>query len=150
MECLGGNGYVEEGGMPRLYREAPVNALWEGSGNLLCLDVLRVFERFPETLDRVLAECETLGGGEIRLKAALREVRTLSVEARKDETLARVLTERLALISAGALLLAHAPAAISDAFLATRLAGDPKQTYGASLARADLDAILGRASPVSA
>ena len=149
MECLGGNGYVEEGGMPRLYREAPFIALWEGSGNLLCLDVLRVFERFPETLDRVLAECEGLGGGEIRLKAALREVRTLSVEARKDEALARVLTERLALISAGALLLAHAPAAISDAFLATRLAGDPKQTYGASLARADLDAILGRASPIS-
>jgi putative acyl-CoA dehydrogenase len=148
MECLGGNGYVEEGGFPRLYREAPVNSIWEGSGNIMCLDVLRAFEHSPDALDRVLAECETLSSGEIRLKAALRELRALSAEARRDEARARALTERLAVVSAGALLLAYAPPAVSDAFLATRLAGDTKQTYGANIARADVDAILARATPL--
>ena len=149
MECLGGNGFVEEGGFPRLYREVPVNSIWEGSGNIMCLDVLRAFENSPDALDRVLAECETLSSGEIRLKAALRETRALSAEARRDEARARALTERLALVSAGSLLLAYAPPAVSDAFLATRLSGDTKQTYGANIARADIDAILARAAPIA-
>ena len=66
MECLGGNGYVEEGGFPRLYREAPVNAIWEGSGNVLCLDMLRAVERSPETLERVLAGIDAASGGASR------------------------------------------------------------------------------------
>jgi putative acyl-CoA dehydrogenase len=81
MECLGGNAYVEEGGFPLLYREVPVNAIWEGSGNVMCLDVLRAVERSPETLERVLAGIEAASGGEQRLKSAVDGVRILLGEA---------------------------------------------------------------------
>ncbi|MGK2922760.1 MAG: isovaleryl-CoA dehydrogenase [Methyloceanibacter sp.] len=147
MECLGGNGYVEEGGFPLLYREVPVNAIWEGSGNVMCLDVLRVLERAPETLRRMLDEIDALGGHEPRLKAALDRIETLLAEAMRDQSVARTLVEQLALAQAGALLLAHAPAAVSDAFLATRLQGTWRSTYGAGAAGLDARAILDRAAP---
>ncbi len=122
MECHGGNGYVEEGGIPRLYREAPVNAIWEGSGNVMGLDVLRVGERAPETVERVLAALAAASRGEPVLEAALDRVRTLFADAERDHGRARSLVELLALTAAGALLRAHAPSPVSDTFIATRLA----------------------------
>jgi putative acyl-CoA dehydrogenase len=148
MECMGGNGYVEEGGFPLLYREVPVNAIWEGSGNVMCLDVLRVLERAPETVRRVLEGIDTLGRSEPRLMAALDRIETLLAEAMRDQSVARALVEQLALAQAAALLLAHAPHAVSDAFLATRLDGQWRSTYGTSATKMDVREILSRAGPV--
>jgi len=149
MECLGGNAYVEEGGFPLLYREAPVNAIWEGSGNVMCLDVLRAVERSPETLERVLAGIEAASGGEPRLKSAVDGVRILLAEAARDQARARSVVELLALTAAGALLQAHAPPAVSDAFLATRLYGAFRHSYGVGLG-GDIHAIAARAAPTLA
>jgi putative acyl-CoA dehydrogenase len=150
MECLGGNAYVEEGGFPLLYREAPVNAIWEGSGNVMCLDMLRAVERSPETLERVLASIEAVSGGEQRLKSAVEGVRIMLGEAVQDPTRARSVVELLALTAAGALLHAHAPPAISDAFLATRLYGAFRHSYGVGLGGADIHGIAMRAAPTTA
>jgi putative acyl-CoA dehydrogenase len=147
MECLGGNGYVEEGGFPLLYREVPVNAIWEGSGNVMCLDVLRVIEREPEILEPVLAELARLAAGESRLRAASIRIKALAQDVRRDQGTARALVELLARAAAGALLLRHAPQAVSDAFLATRLDGGSRQTYGAAAIGADTGAIVARAAP---
>ena len=147
MECLGGNGYVEEGGFPRLYREVPVNAIWEGSGNVMCLDVLRVIEREPEVLGRVLTELETLAAGEPRINAAVSRIKDLLGEASHDQGAARTLVELLALAQAAALLVRHVPTTVSDAFLATRLQGSWRTTYGVGLAKADTRAIVARAAP---
>jgi putative acyl-CoA dehydrogenase len=146
MECLGGNGYVEDGGFPRLYREVPVNAIWEGSGNVMCLDVLRVIEREPETLDKVLAEVETIASVEPRLKKAVIKIKELARGVRHDQGAARTFVELLALAGAAALLASYAPNAVSDAFLATRLQGSWRNTYGAGVAHADTNDILARAA----
>jgi len=146
MECLGGNGYVEEDGFPLLYREVPVNAIWEGSGNVMCLDVLRVIEREPEILEQVLAELAGLAAGESRLTAASIRIKALAQDVRRDQGTARALVELLARACAGALLLGHAPQAVSDAFLATRLDGGSRQTYGAA-GVGDTSGIVARAAP---
>ena len=150
MECLGGNAYVEEGGFPLLYREAPVNAIWEGSGNVMCLDVLRVVERSPEILERVLAGIEAASGGEPRLKSAVDGVRILLAEAVRNQARARSVVELLARTAADALLQAHAPPAVSDAFLATRLYGDFRHSYGVGLGGGDIHGIAARATPMLA
>jgi putative acyl-CoA dehydrogenase len=147
MECLGGNGYVEEGGFPLIYREVPVNAIWEGSGNVMCLDVLRVLDRSPETVHQVLEEIDMVGRGEPRLKAALDRIEGLLASAMRDQSAARALVEQLALAQAGALLLADAPQAVSDVFLATRLEGGWRGTFGAGASKIDTRAILDRAAP---
>jgi putative acyl-CoA dehydrogenase len=147
MECMGGNGYVEEGGFPLLYREVPVNAIWEGSGNVMCLDVLRVLERSPETLRRILEEIDRFGGRDPRVNAALDRIETLLAGAMRDQAAGRALVEQLALAQGAALLLAHAPGAVSDAFLATRLEGGWRSTYGTGHAKMDARAILDRAAP---
>jgi putative acyl-CoA dehydrogenase len=147
MECLGGNGYVEDGGFPRLYREVPVNAIWEGSGNVMCLDVLRVVEREPDSFDKVLAEIEMAGVAEPRLKEALTRIKALARDVGRDQTTARTLVELLALAGAASLLASNAPHAMSDAFLATRLQGSWRNTYGAGIAHADTRAIVARAAP---
>jgi putative acyl-CoA dehydrogenase len=147
MECHGGNGYVEEGGMPRLYRETPVNAIWEGSGNVMGLDVLRVGERAPEMVGRVLTGLAAASRGEPMLEAGLDRVRTLFADAARNQGRARCLIELLALTTAGALLRAHAPSQVSDSFIATRLGGGFRQTYGAGLGSADTRTIAARAAP---
>jgi len=147
MECMGGNGYVEEGGFPLLYREVPVNAIWEGSGNVMGLDVLRVLERSPETVRQVLEEIDSIAGGEPRVKAALDRIETLLGKAMRDQSVARALVEQLALTQAAGLLLAHAPQEVSDAFLATRLDGAWRSTYGATAVGGGARAILDRAMP---
>jgi putative acyl-CoA dehydrogenase len=150
MECLGGNAYVEEGGFPMLYREAPVNAIWEGSGNVMCLDVLRAVERSPETLERVLATIEAASGGEQRLKSAVDGVRIMLAEAVGHPSRSRSVVELLALTAAGALLQAHAPPTVSDAFLATRLYGAFRHSYGVGLGGGDIHGVAARAAPILA
>ncbi|MGE0202513.1 MAG: isovaleryl-CoA dehydrogenase [Hyphomicrobiaceae bacterium] len=147
MECLGGNGYVEESILPRLYREAPVNAIWEGSGNVMCLDVLRVLQREPEVAELIVNELQTTSEGEPILEAHLERVLAILHEPRLIDIRARALVEGLALAAAGALLRAHAPAAVADAFLATRLSGAFRQTYGQGLDRGDPEAVLARVLP---
>jgi putative acyl-CoA dehydrogenase len=147
MECLGGNGYVEEHGLARLYREVPVNSIWEGSGNVMALDVLRVVQRQPDAADSVIEELGEAVGGDPRLNAGLERVRGMLQSPRLLDVRARTLLEGLALVAAGAILRAHAPAAVADAFIATRLAGAPRQTYGQGVEHADARVILARASP---
>jgi putative acyl-CoA dehydrogenase len=147
MECMGGNGYVEDGGFPLLYREVPVNAIWEGSGNVMCLDVMRAIEKEHEAVDGVMTELENAAAGESRLSPVLARIKALLAECARDQGAARSLVEQLALVQAGALLLHHAPQAVSDGFIATRLGGAWRHTYGAGLARADTKSILARAAP---
>jgi putative acyl-CoA dehydrogenase len=134
LECLGGNGYVEESVLPRLYREAPLNSIWEGCGNVIALDILRAVRKEPESLERVLAE--------IRLAADPRVERFLEgLGADQSEAGARRFAERLALALQASLLIRFSPAALSDAFCATRLAGDWGRTFG-TLPAAGVDAVL--------
>jgi putative acyl-CoA dehydrogenase len=140
MECLGGNGYVEEAPLARYYREAPVNAIWEGSGNVMALDVLRVLLRAPSLFDDVLAGVQRdIGGGGAGtvtvLKAAIQV-------ASQDEGSARMLTEQLALAAAAAELRRLGAGRIADAFMETRLAGQWRSTYGMLDARHDARLIV--------
>jgi putative acyl-CoA dehydrogenase len=123
MEVLGGNGYVEDSGMPRLYREAPVNSIWEGSGNIMCLDVLRALERTPESADAIRAELARARGADARLDRYVG--RLDSMLASTTEAQARRLAEMIVLAMQGALLVRFAPPAVADAFCASRLAGEP-------------------------
>jgi putative acyl-CoA dehydrogenase len=125
----------------------PVNAIWEGSGNVMCLDVLRVLERSPETVRQVLEEIDDIAGREPHVTAALDRIETLLAKAIRDQSVARALVEQLALAQAAALLLAHAPEEVSDAFVATRLGGEWRSTYGAVAMHGDTRAILDRAVP---
>jgi putative acyl-CoA dehydrogenase len=147
MECLGGNGYVEEGLAGRIYRELPVNAIWEGSGNVMVLDTLRVLQREPETVEIVMDDLGRSAGDDAHLKAHLARVQGLLHEPRMLDRRGRDLTEALAMLAAATILRAHAPAAVADAFIATRLSGPPRQTYGQGLDWADTNAIIDRAFP---
>jgi putative acyl-CoA dehydrogenase len=147
LECLGGAGYVEESIMPRLYREAPLSSIWEGSGNVICLDVLRAISREPESLPALLAELERSRGADRRLDAHLDRVRA---QLRDDDQIiarARRIVESLALALQGALLVQHAPPAIADAFCAARLDDRYGHIYGALPRGLDRRAILERAAP---
>ncbi len=140
MECLGGNGYVEEAPLARYYREAPVNAIWEGSGNVMALDVLRVLGRGPALLDEVLAGIgHDLGTGEHGTIGVLRAAMQV---ASSDEGAARILTEQLALAAAAAELRRLGGGRIADAFIETRLAGQWRGTYGMLDARHDARRIV--------
>lgn len=140
MECLGGNGYVEEAPLARLYREAPVNAIWEGSGNVMALDVLRVLGRAPALFDDVLASIERdLGAGGRSILGVLRAAMQV---ASSDEGAARILTEQLAISAAAAELRRMGAGRIADAFIETRLAGQWRGTYGMLDARHDARLII--------
>jgi putative acyl-CoA dehydrogenase len=146
MECHGGAGYVEEWPIARFYRQAPLNGIWEGSGNVICLDVLRAFARHPGSADVLLAELYLSRGANAIFDRELSGVEQLLRGA--NETGARHLTERIALLLEASLMLRYAPHADADLFCAARL-GDPAAlTYGAISANADVDAILARATPV--
>jgi putative acyl-CoA dehydrogenase len=145
LECLGGNGYVEESGLPRLYREAPLNSIWEGSGNVNALDVLRALAREPSTVDAFFAEVELAAGADPRLDAAVDRCRKAVAEA--DQAGARRLVESLALVLQGSLLVRHAPPAVADAFCATRLDGDWGHAFGTLPPGLDTAAIVSRATP---
>jgi putative acyl-CoA dehydrogenase len=160
LECLGGNGFVEESGMPLLYRDAPLNSIWEGSGNVAALDVLRAIVKEPDGLPAFLAECELAVGAEPRLDAhlaALRERVTATFAGgdgdSPEERLyagqfsARRLVEDLAVALQASLLVRHAPAAVADAFCAGRLDADRGRVYGTLPAGIDAAAIIERAVP---
>jgi putative acyl-CoA dehydrogenase len=145
LECLGGNGYVEESGLPRLYRQSPLNGIWEGSGNVQCLDVLRVLSKAPEAVEAFVAELDAAAGADHRLDEAVRALRKDVTDAR--EATARRLAERMAGVLQGALLVRHGHPAVADAFCATRLAGDRGAAFGTLPPEADARAILARALP---
>ncbi len=128
MECLGGNGYVEDFDMARIYRDAPVNAIWEGSGNVMALDVLRALQKAPEALEAVLAEfTEALGSGG---KSSCDVIAAAAKAAVEDPANGRILIEQLALTGAAAALKQIVPQGICDAFIESRLAGQWRATYG--------------------
>jgi putative acyl-CoA dehydrogenase len=161
LECLGGNGYVEESGMPRLYREAPLLSIWEGSGNVVALDVLRAIGREPGTVEALLAELDLAAGADHRLDAAVQAFgKELTDPDLTDQSLAhsaaaqyraRRLVGTMALLLQASLLVRHSPAAVADAFCASRL--DPDQGaghgigYGTLPPGVQLDAVLARCSP---
>ncbi|MEE8580610.1 MAG: isovaleryl-CoA dehydrogenase [Myxococcota bacterium] len=147
MECLGGNGYVEESNLARLYREAPVNAIWEGAGNVICLDVLRAMRREPETISAFLGELSLAAGGNPRLDARVTELEADLSGAWDDERVARRLVERMALALQASLLVRGAPAYVADAFCASRLEGDAGLLYGTLPSGAALREIIERAAP---
>ncbi|MGQ9368355.1 isovaleryl-CoA dehydrogenase [Azospirillum sp. ST 5-10] len=146
LECHGGNGYVEDGGMPRLYREAPLNAIWEGSGNVICLDVLRTLQKEPTALAALEAELAAARGLDGRLDAWVAATRALLDDPTFLEVRARRLVERLALALQAGLLLRHAPAAVAEAFCASRLGGDWGHAFGTLPPHVDTEAILARAA----
>jgi putative acyl-CoA dehydrogenase len=147
LECLGGNGYVENSGLPRLYREAPLCSIWEGSGNVMALDVLRALARTPEALDVFLAELDQATGSDTRYDAYVATVRSEFSRPAELEHRARLVVERMALALQASQLLQHAPAAVSDAFLATRLGGDGGLHYGTLPPGTDVDTIINRHQP---
>lgn len=148
MECLGGNGYVEEGIAGRIYREMPVNAIWEGSGNVMCLDVLRALTREPQALDVVLAEFEPARGANAAYDGALDALKDAFTDLGSLEARSRQIVEAMAKIAAGSILVRHAPAAVSDAYCATRLGRDWGNIYGTLPVGVDQRAIVERARPV--
>ncbi|MFC5138134.1 acyl-CoA dehydrogenase family protein [Actinomycetospora rhizophila] len=139
LECLGGNGYVEESGMPRLFRESPLNSIWEGSGNVNALDLLRVLAREPASLEAWRAE---VSGVDDRIDAGRKEVEAELAHA--DERGARRLAERMAVLLSGALLVRHAPAAVADAYVASRVTGEGGYAFGTLPRGLDTDAVLAR------
>jgi putative acyl-CoA dehydrogenase len=147
LECLGGNGYVEEFVLPRLYREAPVNSIWEGSGNVNALDVLRAMAKEPGVLDSYFAEVDAVRGTDARLDAAAATLRTELADREEAERRARRIVEQMALVFQAALLVRGAPAFVADAFVGSRLAGDGGHAYGTLPRGADLASIVARANP---
>jgi putative acyl-CoA dehydrogenase len=147
LECLGGNGYVEESGMPRIYREAPLNSIWEGSGNVNALDVLRALARTPESVDAFFAEVGLAGGADGRLDAAVAELRESLADTGNAELRARRVVERMALVLQGSLLVRFSPPYVADAFCASRLAGDAGLAFGTLPRGVDVGAIVERATP---
>jgi putative acyl-CoA dehydrogenase len=145
LECLGGNGYVEESGLPRLYRDAPLNSIWEGSGNVQALDVLRTLRREPDSAAAFLDEVALAGGADRRLDEALTGLKALITGT--DEAQARRVTERMALVLQGSLLVRHAPPVVADAFCASRLGGDHGRTFGTLPPGVDTAEIVDRAAP---
>ncbi len=146
LECLGGNGYVEASGMPRLYREAPLGSIWEGSGNVMALDVLRALRATPAALDVFLAEADGAAGADARLDAHLARLRADLADPAAIEHRARRVVEGLALALQASLLVRHAPPAVADAFCAARLE-HPGLAYGTLPAGIDTSAIVARHTP---
>jgi putative acyl-CoA dehydrogenase len=151
LECLGGNGYVEESGMPRLVRDSPLNSIWEGSGNVAALDVLRALAKEPEGLPALLAEVERAAGADARLDAHVSAVKEriagLAAPDADPQWQARAVVEDLGLALQGSLLVRHAPPAVADAFCASRLQRDGGRVLGTLPRGVDADAILARALP---
>jgi putative acyl-CoA dehydrogenase len=149
LECLGGSGYVEESDLPRLFRQSPLNGVWEGSGNVICLDVLRALAREPAVLDAYWDEVGLAGGADVRLDESVSALRKELEDLDSIETRARRIVERLATVFQASLLLRHAPAALADAFCASRLAGDAGRAFGTLPPGTDARSIVDRARPTA-
>ncbi|MFJ4364897.1 acyl-CoA dehydrogenase family protein [Streptomyces chartreusis] len=146
-ECLGGNGYVEESGMPRLVRESPLNSIWEGAGNVQALDVLRALQREPAAFDAYLREVGQARGADHRLDGAIKALLTDLADLDGIEARARRLTERLALVLQGSLLVRFAPPEVADAFCASRLGNDGGAAFGTLPHTLNQTAIVDRSRP---
>jgi putative acyl-CoA dehydrogenase len=147
MECLGGAGYVEESGMPRIYREAPLASIWEGSGNVISLDVLRALVRTPRSLEVFLHEVKQAQGADGRLDTRVKDLESQFADPATLESRARRVVESMALCLQGSLLVRHAPHAVADAFCAARLGGEAGLEYGTLPAGSDFEAIIARSQP---
>jgi putative acyl-CoA dehydrogenase len=147
LECLGGNGYVEESGLPLVFRESPLNSIWEGSGNVNALDVLRALSRSPEALDAWLTEVGQARGEDPRLDRAVEEVLTDLADLSDLEVRARRLASLMAQCLQASLLVRFGPAEVADAFCASRLGGQWAGTFGTLPRGTDLRAIVDRATP---
>ena len=147
LECLGGNGYVEESGMPRLFRQSPVNGVWEGSGNVICLDVLRALAREPSALDAYWSEVGLADGGDARLARAVDDLHVDLKDPATLEPRARSVVERMALVFQASLLVRFAPDAVAEAFCGSRLGGGTG-TFGTLPAGSDTASILARHTPL--
>ncbi|WP_370619483.1 acyl-CoA dehydrogenase family protein [Mumia qirimensis] len=145
LECLGGNGYVEESGMPRIYREAPLSSIWEGSGNVAALDTLRAMARQPESVEAFFAEVGLAAGADARLDDAVARVQKELADLDAIEYRARHVVEQLALVLQGSLLVRHAPTAVADAFCASRLGGDWGVAFGTLPVGVDTATLIDRA-----
>jgi putative acyl-CoA dehydrogenase len=143
MECLGGNGYVEESPLPRLFRQSPLNSIWEGSGNVIALDTLRAVRRSPETLDALFLELDQARGGNATLDGRVARLKDLSLEL--DEASARRFVETAALVLQAATLVRTAPAFVAEGFVSARLGDEAGYTYGAGALRIDPRRVLSRA-----
>ncbi|MBD3137692.1 isovaleryl-CoA dehydrogenase [Microbispora bryophytorum] len=143
LECLGGNGYVEESQMPRLFRESPLNGIWEGSGNVAALDLMRVMARESEAVEAFFAEVALAQDRRVA-DAAERVLKRLASAGESD---ARRVAEEMTLVLQASLLVRHAPAAVADAFCASRLSGDWGRAFGTLPSGLALEAILDRAAP---
>jgi putative acyl-CoA dehydrogenase len=150
LECLGGNGYVEDSTMPLLFRESPLNSIWEGSGNVNALDVLRALGREPEALNAWIVEVGKARGEDPRLDRAIDSVLELLADTTQLEAGARRLAGQMAACLQGALLVQYAPSAVADAFCATRLGSGYGGTLGTLPRGTDLAAIVDRTTPVLA
>ena len=145
LECLGGNGYVEESGMPRLFRESPLNSIWEGSGNVQCLDVLRAMIKSPASLEAFFAEVGEGAAAEPRIDAYASSLRDeLPGDLETIELRARRVVERMALALQASLLVRYGDEAVADAFCASRLSGDWGQAFGTLPAGTDFQRIIDR------
>jgi putative acyl-CoA dehydrogenase len=147
LECFGGNGYVEESGMPALYRDMPLNSIWEGSGNVASLDVLRALARTPAVLEAFFAEVGEARGAEPRLDGFVTKLRGELSEPADMEARARRLVEHMALALQGSLLVRYGQPAVADAFCASRLAGDSGRAFGTLPGGTDFVAIIDRHRP---
>ncbi|MFG3147972.1 acyl-CoA dehydrogenase family protein [Streptomyces sp. NPDC048243] len=149
LECLGGNGYVEESGMPRLLRESPLNSVWEGAGNVQALDVLRALQREPGALDAYLREVGQARGADHRLDGAIKNLLAELADLDGIEGRARRLVERIATVLQGSLLVRYAPPEVADAFCASRLGGDWGSAFGTLPHSLDLATVVERSRPVA-
>ena len=144
MEVLGGNGYVEDGPIARRFRESPLNSIWEGSGNIMCLDVRRALAREPRTREALEELLTPARGGDPRYDRYLAALRADLGSLEEAELRARDLTQRIALGTQAALLLAHGPASSCEAFLASRIAAGPPAAFGTLSAGSDFTALMAR------
>ncbi|MEW6443722.1 MAG: acyl-CoA dehydrogenase family protein [bacterium] len=147
LEVIGGNGYVEEFPMARLYRDVPLNSIWEGSGNIQCLDVLRTIRRDPETVDAFLEEVRPARGPCRELDALCRKIERELCDLPGVEAGARRIVEWMALALQASVLVRHAPAAVADAFCAARICRDQGLVFGTLPSGTDFDAIIARSTP---
>lgn len=149
LECFGGNGFIEEGPMPRLLRQSPVNGVWEGSGNVICLDMLRAIARSPESYEVFCDEVRRYSEGDVQIAARLDKIALWLTDLDVVEWRARRIVEDMALVFQAALLHAVAPTYVSDAFIHTRLGGEPARAFGTLPLGVEAKAIIGRAQPVT-
>jgi putative acyl-CoA dehydrogenase len=147
MEVLGGNGYVDEAQMGLLYKEAPLNSIWEGAGNVMCLDVLRAVQKDPVVIDAYVSEIEKGRGADARLDNAIDGMKSALADQDGIETRARYIVERMMLVLQGALLVRRAPDSLAGAFCRSRLGGDWGHAYGTLPNGAEFRAIIDHASP---